>query len=106
MRGLMWDTYDLTEAVGDYKNNSNNFMQTSQLFTISWTNVKSALVLGAIIGFLGVSSYVVQIGDIFKLDWHVLVNIFVLAAIASIGSTIKNFFTTTDGNFLGIIKVK
>lgn len=74
--------------------------------TITWINIKSALVSGVITGILGVAGYIIEVGDIFKLDVHTLVNVGALSALTTIVSLIKSFLTTSSGNFVGAVNIK
>lgn len=67
--------------------------------------IKSALISGLLMGFLGVAGYIVSVGDVFKLDIHALVNVLVLSILTTLVSLIKSGLTTTSGTFAGI-KVK
>ena len=73
--------------------NSNIF----KLKARDWAGATVSAVLVAVIG------YVLKIGDVFILDWHTIVNIAVMAGLASL---IKNLLTTEDGNFVGLIQIK
>lgn len=66
------------------------------------TNIKSALVSGLIMGLLGVAGYVIGIGDIFKLNAHVLINVGVMSALTTIVSLVKTSLTNTDGKIAGV----
>ncbi len=79
---------------------------------ISWVNIKSALVYGLLIAFvlalLAMAGYVLQVGDVFGLDWRALVNAGVIAFISGIVigvSIIKNLLTTNEGKFMDLVKV-
>lgn len=79
---------------------------------ISWVNIKSALVYGVltaiVFAILAMAGYVLQIGDIFGIDWKALVNTGVIAFITGIVmgvSIIKNLLTTDDGKFMDTVKV-
>lgn len=82
------------------------------IFTLTWSNVRSALVYGLLV--LGASfalaftQNVLKAGSIFGLDWKHLIDTAVIATlpilVASL-SLLKNLFTTSSGNFLGVTKV-
>lgn len=74
------------------------------IFTLSWANIKSALVYGLLSGLLAVLVYVVSVGDVFALDSHALINAGVFGLAGSIVSIVKNLLTTDSGKFLGAIK--
>lgn len=76
------------------------------MFSISWLNVKSALVSALITAILAMASYIIGVGDIFHLDSHSLVNIGVLAALTTVVSLIKSFLTNENGTFVGSVQVK
>ena len=72
------------------------------LFTLSWINIKSALVSGIIMGILAIAAYIIGVGNIFTLDFHTLINAGVLAALVTIVSLIKSFLTTSRGSVVGV----
>ena len=74
----------------------------NMIFTISWTNVKSALVSGIIMGILAIAAYIIGVGNIFTLDFHSLLNAGVLSALVTIVSLIKSFLTTSSGSVAGV----
>lgn len=69
------------------------------------TNIKSALVSGVLMAILGIATYLLGIGDIFKADGHTVANIAVMAILTAIVSVVKNSLTTSTGKIAGI-KVK
>lgn len=71
-----------------------------------WVKVKSALVSGFLMAFLAIAGYIIAVGDIFAIDWKLLVNVGVIALLTSIVSLIKAGMTTSSGNFVGAIKVQ
>lgn len=75
------------------------------MFTLNKENIKSALVYGVLVGLLAVFGYIYKLGDVFKIDWKVLVNVGSSAFIGFTISLIKNFLTTNSGKFLGVINV-
>lgn len=76
------------------------------MFHITWKNIKSAIVSGLIVGVLGVAGQIISVGDVFKLDWHALVNVGVISALTACVSALKSLLTTDKGNFAGIVKIK
>lgn len=73
-------------------------MKTNGIGVISWINVKSALVYG----LLAVLMAIIANKSIFGLDWRVLVDTAVMGVLVSF---VKNFLTTNDGKFAGVVKV-
>lgn len=69
---------------------------------MTWISIKSALVSGVIMGILGVSGYVIGVGDVFKLDFHSLINVGVMSFLATTVSLIKSVITTDTGKVAGI----
>jgi hypothetical protein len=65
---------------------------------MTFTDVKSGLVSGIIAAVLAVALLVIQNGSVFNLDWHVIVNVAVIAFLASI---VKVLGTSAQGTFLG-----
>ncbi len=102
-----FDDYDMTEAVGQslLEDNLKFKIMQNGLFTLSWVNVKSAIVYGLLWALLVVLVEVQQAGTIFGLDWKTIADAGVLGFIAVIVTLLKNFFTTKEGNFLGLVKV-
>jgi hypothetical protein len=76
------------------------------LFKLNLVEVQSAIVYGLLTALVGILGYVIEIGDIFLLDWKNLVNIAVISFSITMISLIKNFLTDSDGVFAGIVKVK
>ena len=98
---------DLTSAVGEDGLNKilseyNNKKMNNGLGKLDWINIKSAIIYGLIIGVGAMFAVAIGVGDLWKLDWHVLVNAGVFALL---GSLVKNLLTTNSGNFAGIVKV-
>lgn len=77
----------------------------STIFTISWTNMKSAIVSGILAAIVSMAVYVIGLGDIFKTDLHSLINIGAISLLTTIVSLLKSFMTTSSGSFLGLTKV-
>ncbi len=77
----------------------------SKIFTVSWVNIKSALVTAFMVGLLAMVAYILKVGDIFNLNIHTMANVGALAFLGFIGSTFKSFFTTSEGKFAGVVKV-
>ena len=65
---------------------------------ISWVNVKSAIVYGLVAVIL----FIIAKGSIFGLDWRVITDVGIMAILTSF---VKNFLTTNEGNFAGVVKV-
>lgn len=78
--------------------------QNSNMFTLSKENIMSAVVYVVLTAFLGLLAYVVGIGDVYKIDFHSVVNIFSIAIATGLVSIIKNFLTDNSGAFLGVAK--
>ena len=77
----------------------------NSIFSINWTNIKSAFVSVVLTAVLSVLVYIVSVGDIFILDAHKMANIGALSLLTGLISIIKSFLTTDSGHFLGITKV-
>ena len=74
--------------------------------TITFVQVKSALVSGVITAVLATAVSIIGVGDVFKLDVHSLANVFARSALTAIVSFIKSILTTPAGNFVGAVAVK
>lgn len=81
-------------------------------FTLTWANVKSAAVYGALVlaasFVLSIAQSVLDAKSIFGLDWKNIVDTAVIATIP-VGiaglSLLKNLLTDSSGHFLGFFKV-
>ncbi len=69
---------------------------------MNWTNIKSALVSFVISGVLAGALYVLQVGNVFALDIHKLINVVAIAVLVALVSLIKSSGTQSDGTFAGI----
>lgn len=82
------------------------------LFTLTWANVKSAVVYGGLVlatsFVLSVAQSILDAHSIFGLDWKHIVDTAVVATIP-VGvaglSLLKNLLTDSSGHFLGFFKV-
>lgn len=75
------------------------------MFTISWINIKSGLIYGLLWAILAVFVRILAVGDVFKLNWMELLNIFIMGGLGVFISLLKNLLTTTDGKFVDLVKV-
>lgn len=80
--------------------------------TLTWSNIKSALVYGIItlgaIFLLSVLQSILNAGSIFGLDWKQIVDSAVIATIPAliiVVSLAKNLATDSKGKFLGAVEV-
>lgn len=89
---------------GNYKFNYRNDM--TNLFTINWRDVKSALTNVFLSAVLGMGLYVLNVGSVFQIDFHSLVNIGAISVVTGIVSIIKHLLTTSEGNFVGLVSLK
>ncbi len=90
---------EFEELVGSeiIKNQDNNKMDNG-LFKLTKENLYSAVVYGFVLAAL----IVISKGTVFGLDWKMLVDAFITGALTSV---VKNIFTTSKGNFGGVIPV-
>lgn len=96
------DIVDLTNEVDDLSIN-NNIMENQNGFgSLTWINIKSAFVYFILSAFIAMIAYVIGLGDIFKIDWHMLINVGSMAGFTAVVSILKNFITTKSGTALGI----
>lgn len=68
--------------------------------------IKSALVSTVLMAILSVAGYILQLGDVFKVDLHTLTNVAVISFLTGIVSVLKNLLTNEEGRFVGIVKLK
>lgn len=66
------------------------------------TNIKSALMSIVIAVVLAVFGYIIGIGDVFKIDLHVLINSGAMAFFIGVVSLLKSSNTTDTGHFMGV----
>jgi len=88
---------------GNYKIIIENKM--NGIFQLDWDNIRSAITSVLLTAVLGLLMYVVGVGDVWKIDFHSVVNIFSIAIATGLVSLIKNFLTTDKGQFLGVTQV-
>ena len=98
--------YDKTDEVGQaLLINKINITMNTNRFT--WTNIKSALTLGIVVGFLALVAFFTHAGTFFGVDYHTLINVFGLAALGAVGSFVQSLLTTpATGNFVGLTKIR
>lgn len=72
----------------------------SKFFNLEGKDWLGALVSAILVAGIG---YVLQVGDVFALDWKQIVNI---AVMSGLGSLLKSLLTTNEGKFVGAIPVK
>ena len=88
-----------------------NKVQGDSLQVTYYNNLSNILrldlkdIVGAVISAVLVAllTLVLQLGDVFALDWHTLVN---TAVLAGAGSLLKALVTDDSGFFLSTLKVK
>ena len=79
-------------------------VKNKNMFNISFGNFKSAIVYGFLTAIVAIGVYVIGVGDIFSIDSHALINAGVFGFLNVFISLLKNFLTTDDGKFLGMVK--
>jgi hypothetical protein len=77
----------------------------NKIFSINWTNIKSAIISTVLTAILAMAVYVVSLNDIFVINLHTLINIGSISLLTGIISLIKSFLTTDTGRFLGTTKI-
>lgn len=70
------------------------------ILSMSLKDLARAVIIAIIVA---VGSYILGVGDVWSLDWHVLTNSAVLAGIASI---LTSLGTTNKGNFAGAVPIE
>ncbi len=85
-------------SVDDFSNFNNKNNMKNGLLKLTCENLNSAIVYGLLL----LCAEIVKVGDVFKLDWRMLVNAFVIGTITSL---VKNMLTTSDGSFVGVVPV-
>lgn len=68
--------------------------------------IKGALVSTVLMGILSFLTYIIQLGDIFKVDVKIATNVVVMSLATGLVSLIKSLLTNDEGVFSGIVKVK
>lgn len=97
---------DVTEEVGTLLDKKDNHFMKSNLFNITKEDVKGALISACFMAFVAVLIYIHELGSIWAIDWKDLANVGIMAGIVYLISVCKNFLTTADGKFLGLVKWK
>lgn len=70
------------------------------ILSMSWGDFLRAILIAVVVA---IGSYILGIGDVWSLDWHVLTNNAVIAGVASI---LISLGTTKQGNFAGAVPVE
>ena len=70
--------------------------------TLSLVNLKSALVSAVLMALVGIIAYVLQVGNIFALDFHTLANVGAVAFLTGLISFFKSSLTSPVGTFAGV----
>ncbi len=94
------EEYPEFQEVVDLSINKKNTM-----YTLNWTNVKSAMTYAILGGIGGAVLYTIRVHDLFLVEGHAIINAAYFGGVAVVGSLVKNFFTNDDGEILGITKV-
>lgn len=66
------------------------------------TAVKSALVSTVLMAVLAIAVYILNLGDVFKIEVNSLVNVGVMALLTGVVSLIKSLLTNDEGKVVGI----
>lgn len=69
-------------------------------------NIKSALISALLMGILAMAVYTLGVGDIWKIDTRALINVGIMSLLTGVVSMLKSMMTTSEGNFVGVIKIK
>lgn len=72
----------------------------SSIFKLNIRDIAGAIISAVLVAVI---TYVLKVGDVFALDYRVLVNTTIMTALASL---LKSFMTDDDGYFLGGLGVK
>lgn len=78
----------------------------SSLLNINYKDFLSALAVTIVIGIGATIAYILGVGDIFGINLHSMLNVFVLSVLGGVGQLISSVFTTKAGNFAGAFPVK
>lgn len=85
----------------------NTYMSNSNWFTLpSFTDIKAAVARALFIGVFAMIAFIVHAGSIFGLDVKSLTNTGAIAALTFLASLATTIFTTGQGNFVGMMKIK
>lgn len=103
---LKYPNFDITEEVGILLGNKNNTNMKSNFLNITKEDVKGALISAVFMALIAILIYIKELGSIWAIDWKYLANVGIMAGIVYLISVSKNFLTTTDGKFLGLVKWK
>jgi len=85
---------------------------TNGYLTLSWPNVKSALVYGALVSgttfLMAVGQDVLDAGSLLHVDWSESLDrggVAVVGVLVTAVSVVKNLLTNNQGKFLGVVEV-
>jgi hypothetical protein len=70
--------------------------------TLNLTSLQSALVSTVLMAILAVAAYIIALGNIFAIDWKVMLNLGALSLLTGLVSLIKNYLTTPQGTVAGV----
>ena len=88
MRGHFYkkipEEYDFSNEVDKHYQLDENNIMNSNIFRLNWNDVFGALTSAVLVSVIG---YVLKQGDVFALDWRIVINTGVMAGF---GSLLKN----------------
>ncbi len=88
------------DRVGSLLQNKIYKTMKSNIFNLNWRDLVSAVVSGVL---MATSAYISSLADIFTVNFHQLLSIALGTGLVSL---MKAFLTTSQGQFVGAIKIK
>lgn len=76
------------------------------ILTLDFTSIKRALTQGVFTGIAAGIAYILKAGTIFGLDITSLLDVVLLAGLATLPSLLTSLLTTNQGNVAGVLKVE
>ena len=76
------------------------------IFTLDLAGFKRAIVQGVLVGVIAGIVFVLKAGSIFGLDLASLVDVIVLAGLATLPPILTSLLTSNEGNFVGSVKIE
>jgi len=76
------------------------------MFTLSWTEIKSAFIYTLLTALVVGGYYIVSVESIYNVNGKVLLDKVAMSIIVGTISLFKNLLTSSKGKFLNLVKVK
>ena len=78
----------------------------SKFLNVTTEDLKGALVSASFMAVIAILIYIQDLGSIWLIEWKDLADVAIMSLIVYFISISKNFLTTEEGKFLGIVQWK